>query len=578
MSSAWSAAASAVARGQHRIASALHVDEAGRTETVVAMLANNARRAPGYWIQLVLAVGIATLGLVLNSTAVVIGAMLVSPLMGPLVELGMGFAVGSSLLVIRASLRVALSVCIAIAAAALITQALPFQEITAEVSARAAPTVLDLLVAMFCALTAAYTTVRPGSDTTAAAAGTAVGIALVPPLCAIGFGIGSGSTAVAGGAALLFTANFSAILVLSALSFLLLGFNQVDAATLELDFVDVEGTRADRTAARLHRRMRALFGSRYGVAMRVLIPLLFLAAVYVPLKHALDEVTWEVRTRDAVRRIVREASPGAVQTQIIVERRTLTLRLLIVGTMARAVALEDTLVARLGRSTGVRPSVTVVAVPNARSLIKEASALARASSPPARATPVEDLRARGAAALAEVWPISAGPRAGWNLAVPANDIAVLTVWHLGPSMGAAGDALLGQALGDQLRAPVLVHSIALPATPLAPQPRGERVWLDSAMRILTEVVATDSAVACVHGPIAKQRRPSAAQGAAIAAVRQTAAARSGRMTISDAEGMDIRVAVGLCAPPEAGPSGGVGTATRSLRVPPAARPTLPSAR
>jgi uncharacterized hydrophobic protein (TIGR00271 family) len=156
-------------RLQHWAAEAVHIDEAGRADTVVTMLANNARRAPGYWIQLVLATGIATLGLVLNSTAVVIGAMLVSPLMGPLVELGMGFAVGSSLLVMRASLRVLLSVGIAIAAAALITMSLPFQEITAEVSARAAPTLLDLLVAMFCALTAAYTTVRPGSDTTAAA-------------------------------------------------------------------------------------------------------------------------------------------------------------------------------------------------------------------------------------------------------------------------------------------------------------------------------------------------------------------------------------------------------------------------
>src|SRR4029079_1021840 len=91
---------------QHRVAAALGVDEARRMETVVAMLANNARRVPGYWIQLFLATGIATLGLVLDSTAVVIGAMLVSPLMGPIVELGMGFAVGSSMLVLRASIRV----------------------------------------------------------------------------------------------------------------------------------------------------------------------------------------------------------------------------------------------------------------------------------------------------------------------------------------------------------------------------------------------------------------------------------------------------------------------------------------
>ncbi|MEO7457694.1 MAG: DUF389 domain-containing protein, partial [Gemmatimonadaceae bacterium] len=140
-------------RLQHDAATLVGIDEAGRSDTVMTMLANNARRAPGYWIQLSLSAGIATLGLVLNSTAVVIGAMLVSPLMGPIVELGMGFAVGSPLLLMRAFVRVTLSMVIATAFAALLTVALPFHEITAEISARIAPTALDLLVAAFCALT-----------------------------------------------------------------------------------------------------------------------------------------------------------------------------------------------------------------------------------------------------------------------------------------------------------------------------------------------------------------------------------------------------------------------------------------
>src|SRR5579885_2281897 len=138
---AWRATVTAI---QHRVATALGVEQSARAYTVVTMMRNNQRRAPGYWIQLTLAMGIATVGLVLNSTAVVIGAMLVWPLMGPIVELGMGFAVGSPLL----------------------TLALPFHEVTTEIAARTAPTALDLLVAIFCALTAAYTTVRPASDTT----------------------------------------------------------------------------------------------------------------------------------------------------------------------------------------------------------------------------------------------------------------------------------------------------------------------------------------------------------------------------------------------------------------------------
>jgi uncharacterized hydrophobic protein (TIGR00271 family) len=539
-----------VARVQHRAATALHVDETARSSTVESMLANNARRAPGYWIQLLLAIGIATLGLVLNSTAVIIGAMLVSPLMGPLVELGMGFAVGSLLLVMRASLRVMLSVAIAVSAAALITLALPFHEITAEVSARAAPTVLDLLVAMFCALTAAYTTVRPGSDTTAAAAGTAIGIALVPPLCAIGVGLGTRSVTVTTGAALLFTANFSAILVLSASSFLLLGFNQVDAATLELAFLDEHETGADRLTARLHRQFRQAFGSRYGVAMRVLVPILFLGAVFVPLKRALDEVTWEVRTRDSVRRILAQESPRAVQTQLMVERRTLTLRLLIVGTTARAVALEDLLIARLRATIGVTPAVTVVAVPNARSLLAEAAAAAPTrAAPPSPPPPADELRSQAGVALSEVWPAAVGPVVSWQLGLSRRDSTVLTIWHVGPALGAAGEALLGQAIAGRLRSPVTVHAAALPETPLAAPRVRLRAWRDSALAILTAVAGSDSAVACVRGPLSVRAGRATPARDVLAELRQSDAASAGRMAFEQADRLDIRVAVGSCGAP-----------------------------
>lgn len=135
----------AVHQVQDHVAAMLGVGAAARRDTVVAMLESNARRVPGYWIQLALSTGIATFGLVLNSTAVVIGAMLVSPLMGPLLELGMGFAVGSSLLVLRAALRVVVSVLFVVGGATVITSFVPFHEVTAEVAARTAPTALEQL-------------------------------------------------------------------------------------------------------------------------------------------------------------------------------------------------------------------------------------------------------------------------------------------------------------------------------------------------------------------------------------------------------------------------------------------------
>ncbi len=521
------------------------MSEGGRAETVKAMLANNARRAPGYWIQLVLAAGIATLGLVLNSTAVVIGAMLVSPLMGPIIELGMGFAVGSSLLVMRASLRVALSVVVAVVVAMLLTLSLPFHEVTAEVSARAAPTALDLLVAIFCALTAAYTTVRPGADSTAAAAGTAIGIALVPPLCAVGFGIGTFSGTVTAGASLLFTANLSAILVLSVFSFLLLGFNRVDAERLEASFTERDETRTGRLAARFQSALALGFGSRHGVPMRLLVPVLFLGAVYVPLRSALNEVTWEVHARDAVRRLVHEASPGAVQTQVTIERRTLALRLLVVAAADAAIALEDSLTARIGRATGVVPSVSVIAVPNARSLLAQAAAEARMPASSVRPVePARDLRQAVASALAAEWPAAAGPLGAWTLTMFARDTVRLTVWHLGAPIGAVAEALLSRSLAAHVHAPVVLASRALPAAPVAVAAGGTTEWLQSARAIVNEIAQTDSVVACARAPV--RRLQPASMRRALAALRATDLFRAGRLTIAEGATLDLRAALRSC--------------------------------
>jgi uncharacterized hydrophobic protein (TIGR00271 family) len=535
-------------RVQHEAAGALGIDEAGRSGTVVAMLENNARRAPGYWIQLSLSAGIATLGLVLNSTAVVIGAMLVSPLMGPIVELGMGFAVGSPLLLMRAFVRVMLSIVIATGFSALLTQALPFHEITAEITARIAPTALDLLVAAFCALTAAYTTVRPGSDTTAAAAGTAVGIALVPPLCTVGFGLGTGSLAVARGAALLFTANLSAILVLSVLSFLLLGYNQVDAVALERGFVDHDDTRTDKVAARLQRGLHHILGSKFSLPTRVIVPTVFLLAVFIPLRQALTEVTWEVRARDAVRRIVHEISPTAVQTQVSIERRTLSLRVLIVGTTTRAVIVEDSLIGRIRRATGVAPSVTVVALPNARAQLASAATDAHAPREAKPTWALTDVRGHVAAALSAAWPAAAGTPLGWTLEVSAGDTVRVTLRYLGAPLGASGDALLTSALAARLNSAVVARTVAMPATVFAATPRRESAWLDSTLVLLREVALTDSAVACLRGPIANGRRLTTAQKAIATRMRASGPAQAGRLVLTDASRWDVRISMTPCVP------------------------------
>ncbi len=285
-------AGSSMPQIRERLAHAIGLDAGGRVAIVRAMLERHARDRVGYWFQLAMSTGIATLGLVLGSGGVVIGAMLVSPLMAPLVEFGMGLAVGSPILVVRSFVRTVGSVAGVVAASAAIAWLLPYQRITAEISARTSPTLLDLFVAVFCALAAAFTTVRGSSDTVTAAAGTAIGISLVPPLCVGGYGLGTGLLEVSSGALLLFTANFTAIVLVAVLSFLLLRFDEIDVHAAEQSVLD-----AGLTTPRAGRWLHALLGARYGRALRIGMPLLVAVTVYFPLRRALIEVSWKIRVQ-----------------------------------------------------------------------------------------------------------------------------------------------------------------------------------------------------------------------------------------------------------------------------------------
>jgi uncharacterized hydrophobic protein (TIGR00271 family) len=286
----------AMERRVHAVAlGTLDLSATDRRAVVEAMFQRRRRDSVSYWLLLMLSMGIATVGLVLGSTAVVIGAMLIAPLMGPIVELGMGLVVGSPMLTLRSFARMSASVVAVVGGAAFLTVLLPFHEINPEVASRASPTALDLLIAIFVALAAAYSTARPGSETTSAAAGAAIGIALVPPVCVIGFGIGVGDAAITKGATLLFLTNLTAILVVSVLFFWVLGFERVR----EEDWEEAVLAKARPTGylRKMLEFLRTVFGSKYGRAVRVGLPLILAAAVFVPLSEALEQVAWEVRTR-----------------------------------------------------------------------------------------------------------------------------------------------------------------------------------------------------------------------------------------------------------------------------------------
>ncbi len=171
-----------------------------------------------YWMFVISSCGIATLGLIINSPAVIIGAMLVSPLMAPIIGLGMSVAISDVYLGLKSGLNIVLSSVVAVLTAAAITYIVPINELTPEILSRTSPTFLDLFIALFCGLVAALSSVRSDGEAimSSVAPGAAIGVALMPPICVVGYGLGTGfSSSIMWGAFLLFVTNLSAIIMVS---------------------------------------------------------------------------------------------------------------------------------------------------------------------------------------------------------------------------------------------------------------------------------------------------------------------------------------------------------------------------
>ena len=163
------------------------------------------------FVVLTLAAGmIATLGLLANSSAVVIGAMLIAPWMLPLRAMAFAILQGRLQLVGRALLTLLIGVVITVGLSTLVGLGVGLPLLGSEVAARTHPNLLDLGVALVAGAIAAYAAVR--SKALSSLAGTAIAVALVPPVCAFGLLLAKSEWTSAAGAALLFAANLLGIL------------------------------------------------------------------------------------------------------------------------------------------------------------------------------------------------------------------------------------------------------------------------------------------------------------------------------------------------------------------------------
>lgn len=170
---------------------------------------------------IVISAAISLLGLLMPSVAVLIGAMLLSPLMMPIIGIGFGIATFDFHAIRRAATALALGSAIAILLAIVFVSISPIQTITSEIAGRTRPTLFDLLVALLSAVAGAYALIRGRGGTVV---GVAIAIALMPPLVVVGFGIATGNWTVFTGALLLFLTNAVTIALTVALVARLYGF------------------------------------------------------------------------------------------------------------------------------------------------------------------------------------------------------------------------------------------------------------------------------------------------------------------------------------------------------------------
>lgn len=175
-----------------------------------------------YVLLMVLSSLLATLGLFLNSPSVVIGAMVLAPLMSPIISMSMGVLRSDSELSRKSFLTLFTGMFIALSLSALMAYILPFQEVTNEIEGRLHPSTLDLLVAVLSGVAGAFANAR--ENIAKSLPGVAIAVALVPPLCVSGIGLGWLNIEIFYGAMLLFLTNLTGIIMAAGLSFMIMGF------------------------------------------------------------------------------------------------------------------------------------------------------------------------------------------------------------------------------------------------------------------------------------------------------------------------------------------------------------------
>ncbi|PLK23374.1 TIGR00341 family protein [Porphyrobacter sp. TH134] len=235
-----------------------------------------------YLFMTVMSGGIAILGLLLSSPAVVIGAMLLSPLMGPIMGLGFALAIGDWNWLKQSIRTLLIGSVMAVLLCACLVFLSPIQTVTSEIAARTRPNLFDLFVALFSALAGAYAMIRGREG---AIVGVAIATALMPPLAVVGFGLATWNWPVFSGALLLFVTNFITIALTAFGMAKLYGF-------------------------------RNALSARNTMFQNIAVATVFVALA-VPLAFSLQRIAWETNAQRIVRTEIRDQFDGRSQLDLL---------------------------------------------------------------------------------------------------------------------------------------------------------------------------------------------------------------------------------------------------------------------
>jgi len=181
-----------------------------------------------YLMLIVCSCAIATFGLLANSTAVIIGAMIIAPLMLPIRGLAFGALEGNVSLFRKGFIAVAVGTLLAVVLAGGLGLLVGIASFDSEILSRSKPTLLDLGIAIAAGSISGYAKIQP--KISGSLAGTAIAVALMPPICVVGLGMAQGDWSLSLGAGLLYLTNLLGITLSCMLAFLLAGYTPFEQA------------------------------------------------------------------------------------------------------------------------------------------------------------------------------------------------------------------------------------------------------------------------------------------------------------------------------------------------------------